>query len=139
PNTLDFREFPNQQYRVDILRSTALPNSMNPADILLSVFRTDAGDPATLAPTRVTADLTRFRGQTVKLRFAEVDNLGFFQAGVDDVKINTHPIVPRIRVNDPRVAEGDAGTARLVFTVRLNLPTTVPVTVRFITADGSAK
>ena len=49
----------------------------------------EPGDPTTLAPTTITLDLTPFAGQTVRLRFAEVDNQSNFTASVDDVAIDT--------------------------------------------------
>jgi hypothetical protein len=84
-NTLDYRVEPNQQYRVDILKPTAAPFTVNPDAILSTLYRTKVGDPNRLAPTLLTFNLTRFAGMTVRLRFAEVDNQTFFQGSVDDV------------------------------------------------------
>ena len=39
----------------------------------------------------MTADLTPFAGQTVRLRFAEVDGAGFFNASTDAVSITSTP------------------------------------------------
>ena len=44
-----------------------------------------------------------------------------------------------ISVNDVRAAQGSAGTAEAVFTVSLSSPSGKPVTVKFDTADGTAK
>jgi Ca2+-binding RTX toxin-like protein len=49
------------------------------------------------------------------------------------------PAVPAISIADVKVAEGDTGTTPAVFTVSLSVPTTVPVTVNYATADGTAK
>lgn len=92
PSTLGYTAIPNQQYRVDILKPSASPFSVAPADVLLPVFRTNVGDPASLAPTSMGADLTPFGGSTVRIRFAEVDNQFFFQAGVDAVGIQSADI-----------------------------------------------
>jgi hemolysin type calcium-binding protein len=89
PNSLDPTVSPNQQYRVDVLKATAAPFSMAAADILASVFRTKVGDPNSLAPTPISFDLSPFAGQTVRLRFAQVDNQDPFQASVDAVKITS--------------------------------------------------
>jgi hemolysin type calcium-binding protein len=89
PNSLDPNVIPNQQYRVDVLRPTAAPFSMAPGDILASVFRTRVGDPNSLAPTPISFDLSQFAGQTVRIRFAQVDNQFIFQASVDAVKITS--------------------------------------------------
>jgi hypothetical protein len=92
PDTLDSTGSPNQQYRIDVIKPGAPLNSLSPSDILLNVFQTKAGDPTTLPPTAVTADLTPFAGQTVRLRMAEVDNLGVFNAMVDAVSLTSTKI-----------------------------------------------
>ncbi len=81
----------NQQYRVDIIKTTASVLSVAASDVLLNIFRTNVGDPLTLAPTTFTVNLTPFAGTTVRLRFAEVDNQGFFHASVDDVQVTSAP------------------------------------------------
>ena len=91
PKSLNFNVFPNQQYRVDVMKPTADPFAVNNKAILARVFRTDVGDPNTLAPTLITFNLTPFAGQTVRLRFAEVDNQGPFLASVDRVKVTSEP------------------------------------------------
>jgi hypothetical protein len=94
PPTLDFTAEANQQYRVDVLRPTADPASVAPGDVLATIFRTQPGDPATLAPTPITFDLTPFAGTTVRLRFAEIDNQLFFNASVDAVAIQSVRLLP---------------------------------------------
>jgi hypothetical protein len=89
PNTLDYTVDPNQQYRVDLLRPTANPFTVNPDAILKRLFRTEVGDPNSLRPTLMTFDLTPYAGKTVRLRFAEVDNQLFFQASVDKVRVKS--------------------------------------------------
>ena len=86
---LDYTVEPNQQYRVDLLRPKANPFTVNPNAILTRLFRTKVGDPNRLRPTLFTFNLTRFAGKTVRLRFAEVDDQGFFQASVDKVKVKS--------------------------------------------------
>jgi len=46
--------------------------------------------------------------------------------------------VPAISIADASAPEGDAGASDLLFTVVLSEPTTVPVSVAYATADGSA-
>jgi Ca2+-binding RTX toxin-like protein len=89
PDTLDYTVSPNQQYRVDLIRPSAPVFSVAPADVLLPIFRTDPGEPLSLPPTAMSVDLTPFAGQTVRLRFAQVDNQLFFNAAVDNVAITT--------------------------------------------------
>jgi len=87
PKTLDYTEIPNQQYRVDVLRPSANPFTVNRNAILARLFRTKVGDPKRQAPTLMTFNLTQFAGKTVRLRFAEVDNQFYFQASADKVKV----------------------------------------------------
>ena len=91
PDTLDHNVIPNQQYRVDVLDPAEPVDSLA---VLASVFRTQVGDPLTLAPTLIVYDLSGFAGSTVRIRFAEVDNRSFFRAPVDDVKLVAAPPPP---------------------------------------------
>ncbi len=93
PDTLDFQyDGVNQQYRVDIMKPSAEPTSVDPADILQTVFQTQDSSPATLDPTPVSVDLSAYAGQTVRLRFAAVDNESFLLVGVDCVSLTSTPI-----------------------------------------------
>lgn len=87
PQTLGPFVRPNQQLRIDLVRPTAAVRSMADEDILASLFRTRVDAPLRIAPRVLERDLSRFTGQTVRLRIAEVDNQGFFQAGVDAVRL----------------------------------------------------
>ncbi len=85
----------NQQARVDILLAAADPFSVAAADILLTLYLTQEGDALVSGYTTITADigalLTAHAGQTLRLRFAETDNLAQFQLGVDNVSIEAVP------------------------------------------------
>jgi hypothetical protein len=81
----------NQQYRIDVMRPEAAIDSINPADILRTVFRTRKGDPKEMAPAGLTADLSAFAGQTVRLRIANAVHEETFNAGVDAVAIASAP------------------------------------------------
>lgn len=92
PETLDFATPElNQQARVDILLGSADPFSVAPADVLLEIFQTVAGDPAVSGYTRHAVDVTTLLNdhldQPLMLRFAETDNVFVFQLGVDNVSI----------------------------------------------------
>lgn len=91
PESLDFGVTPNQQARVDIITTTADPFSVAGADVLLNLFQTQPGDPSVSGYTPFSADLSAFlagwAGQTLRLRFAEVDNQFFFNFGVDRVSL----------------------------------------------------
>lgn len=87
PPHLDHTLEANQQYRVDIMNPAAPVDSVAPGDVLANVFQTTPASSLIMVPTLMTFDLTPFAGQTIRLRFAEVDNLFFFPASVDDVRI----------------------------------------------------
>jgi hypothetical protein len=88
----------NQQARVDIIRTSADPFSLAGGDILQNLYQTTAGDPLVsgynsfLIP--VTPLLQANPGQTLRLRFAEVDNVAPFNLGVDNVGIDSVNAVP---------------------------------------------
>lgn len=92
PLTLDFATpVLNQQARVDILRAGTDPFSVSASDILLTIFQTQVGDPLVYGYTTRTVDISALlaahSGETLRLRFAETDNLNSFQMGVDNVRI----------------------------------------------------
>jgi hypothetical protein len=93
PATLDFSTPTlNQQFRVDILSTSADPFSVAPADVLLNLYQTQPGNSLVSGYTVVTTDLTALfaahPGETLRLRFAEVDNVNFFDVGIDGISIN---------------------------------------------------
>jgi hypothetical protein len=96
PNTLVVEAGPgpeeNQQVRVDVMKPSAPIESLAPEDILATVYASKTGDPEELAPTRLTADLSRFAGQTVRLRIAVASHDGASDVGVDAVAVTSTPI-----------------------------------------------
>ncbi|MGB2694263.1 MAG: flexitail domain-containing putative surface protein [Dehalococcoidia bacterium] len=90
PNSLDSAfAGNNQQFRADIVTVggiTSDPFTVAPSDILLNLYQTDPGDPLDAGYTTVTANIASVAGQNVCLRFAEVDNLFYFNVGIDDVR-----------------------------------------------------
>ncbi len=99
PNTLSIAEeallLPNgkfqenQQFRIDVMKPDAPLESLEPADILRTVFTTKLGDRRTMAPRKLTTDLSAFAGQTVRLRIANTVTEEVFNAGVDAISIAT--------------------------------------------------
>jgi glucose/arabinose dehydrogenase len=86
----------NQQARVDIMRAGGDPFSIAAGDVLASLFQTNPGDPLLVSGYNafsfdVGALFAGRAGETLRLRFAETDNVNFFQFGVDDVSIETVP------------------------------------------------
>jgi hypothetical protein len=82
----------NQQFRIDVMKPDAPLESLDPADILRTVFATKQGDRPTMAPRRLTANLSAFAGQTVRLRVANAVTEEVFNAGVDAVSISDAPL-----------------------------------------------
>jgi hypothetical protein len=91
PSTLSHVGGDNQQFRMDIMDPAAALRDVG-SGVLQAVYQTEVGDPLVSGYTTITAPL-EFGGQTVRLRFTEVDNQWFFQAGIDNVTV-----IPR---NDP--------------------------------------
>ena len=85
----------NQQARVDIVKASADPFSLLASDILMSLYATQVGDPLISGYNTKTFDITSLlaanAGQTLRLRFAEVDNILQMQMGVDNVSITLVP------------------------------------------------
>ena len=92
PNTLDFSTPTlNQQARVDLLLAGSDPFTLSATDLLLNLFQTAAGGPLVSGYNTVTVDLSALlaanAGNTLRLRFAEVDNVFTFNFGVDRVSL----------------------------------------------------
>jgi D-alanyl-D-alanine carboxypeptidase len=88
PETLAFdASGANQQYRIDLVSPSAPIDSLAKGDVLVNVFHTSPGGPDRLQPTEVSADLSPWAGQTVRLRLAGADNRGALRAGVDDIRL----------------------------------------------------
>lgn len=100
PATLDFATTNlngttnlNQQARVDIISASADPFSLAAADVFQNLFQTATADPLVSGYTSFLIDITALLqvhpGETLRLRFAETDNVNFFNLGVDDVSLTT--------------------------------------------------
>jgi hypothetical protein len=79
----------NQQFRIDVIRPEAPLESLDPADILSTVFATKLGDGLKMTPTKLTADLSAFAGQTVRIRIAVAVTKEVLNAGVDAVSVTS--------------------------------------------------
>jgi hypothetical protein len=136
----------NQQFRIDVMRPEAPLDSLEPTDILQTVFATKQKGPETMLPTWVTANLTPFAGQTVRLRIANAVDEEVFNAGVDAVSITraTGPgsqAAGRFSLGKPK-ANRKRGTVTLTarlpgpgrLTVKANGKAIVPLTVNVAAA-----
>jgi hypothetical protein len=99
PASLDFSTPAlNQQARVDILKAGTNPFSVAASDVLLNLYQTQVGNPLVSGYNAFNFDLTSLFtsnvGQTLRLRFAETDNLFTFQLGVDNVSLETAAVIP---------------------------------------------
>jgi PEP-CTERM motif len=96
PPSLDFgiNAF-NQQVRVDLIKASADPFSVSTSDVVQNLYQSKAGDPLVSGYTtfdiNVRNSLLANTGQTLRLRFAEVDNMGALQLGVDNVSFQGVP------------------------------------------------
>ena len=97
PASLDFSTPAlNQQARVDILIAGTDPFSVSSSDVLLNVYQTRLGDPLVSGYSTIIADLTSLlaanTGSTLRLCFAETDNVFTFQLGVDNVELTANAV-----------------------------------------------
>ena len=102
PNSLTLPNFnvfgppANQQARVDLISPGADIQTVD-VGLLRNLFQTQPGmAPVAASYQLFSADLSDFAGQTVRLRFAEADNSGNFQLGVDDVEVFTEANALRV-------------------------------------------
>ncbi|MEO7368440.1 MAG: hypothetical protein ABIZ36_10810, partial [Gemmatimonadaceae bacterium] len=78
----------NQQARVDIMDPSATVTDLG-TGVLAAIYATAVGDPPVSGYTNQTASLSALAGQSVRLRFSEVDNTGYFNMGIDNVSVRT--------------------------------------------------
>ena len=90
----------NQQFRMDIMDPSAPLDDVG-AGVLQNVYQTQPGNPLIDGYKTVSATLSAGGGSTIRLRFVEVDNQFFFQAGIDNVSVTVNPDVsaPSIGLN----------------------------------------
>ena len=80
-----------QQYRVDLVAAGAPVDTTADAAVLATIFMTKPADSAHLEPTEMTIDLSKWEGQTVRLRFAVGQNQAPLRAGVDAIRFEKLP------------------------------------------------
>jgi CubicO group peptidase (beta-lactamase class C family) len=76
----------NQQFRIDLVSPSAPIDSVARGDVLVNVIRTSPDGPVARGPTLVSVDVSRWAGQTVRLRLAATDNRGPLRVGVDNIR-----------------------------------------------------
>src|SRR6185437_10747205 len=96
----------NQQIRVDIMQPGASTLDVG-SGVLLNVFRTNAGTATSQVYMPMSVDLTAFKGQTIRLRFAATNNQGVLVVGVDNVRLSvkyiesTRPTLSSLALRNP--------------------------------------
>jgi hypothetical protein len=95
PASLDYTITPNQQARIDLMTTGSATTDVG-AGVLVNLYQTKVGDPLVSGYTSISADVTAFSGQTVRLRIAEVDNQSNFAFGVDGVSIISSGPIPTL-------------------------------------------
>lgn len=128
----------NQQFRIDLVKPEAPVDSVDPADVLQTLFRTRSGAARTMGPTRFSAGLAPYAGQTVRLRVAVAASEEVLYAGVDAVSLSEGEgkrggggrTVGPLRIGEARVKmRGGAGKLRV----------SVPSAGRLTAIDPSGK
>jgi hypothetical protein len=77
----------NQQFRIDVIKPDAPLDSLNPEDVLATLFKTGPAAPSSMKPKEFSANLGSFAGQTVRLRIADAMTEEVLNAGVDAVEL----------------------------------------------------
>jgi hypothetical protein len=80
---------PNQQFRMDVMKPGAAIRSLKKNAVLDRVYRTERGDPNRRGFRTITADLSEYAGDRVRLRFAVVVTEAPLHVGIDAVKIRS--------------------------------------------------
>ncbi len=132
----------NQQFRIDVIRPQAPLESLDPTDILATVFRTQPGGPAKLLPTQLTADLSAFAGQTVRLRIAVAAGEEVLAAGIDTVAISPRPPTtggpgPGLAQNRFRIGKAKANRKKGTVTLSVQVPSAGVVSAKSASAGAS--
>lgn len=95
--SLSYSGNPNQHFRMDIMDTAAALDDVG-TGVLQNLFITNPGDALVQSYQTISTDLSAFSGQTLRLRFAEVDNQFFFNVGVDNCVLqalgSTAPVQP---------------------------------------------
>lgn len=127
----------NQQFRIDVMRAGSPLESLDPVDVLATVFRTQPGAAEKMGPTQRTADLSAFAGQTVRLRIAVAASEEVLAAGVDSVAIGSQPPGDP-KLNPRRFRLGKAKPNPRNGTVTLSVEVPSPGTLTALSAAGGA-
>jgi len=87
-----YNEFPVHMIRIDVMNPALVPNA-SAIGILKTVFVTQTGTPLDQPYKTVTADLSQFAGQSIRLRFLCIAREAL-TVGIDQVSLQADPPVP---------------------------------------------
>ena len=87
----------NQQLRIDIMDPSAPVDDIS-FGVLRNVLKPVGDDPFILGYESFTEDLSTFAGQTVRIRFAEVDNQSNLNMAIDGVAVTAVAVQPYVPV-----------------------------------------
>ena len=76
----------NQQFRIDAMDPAAAVDDVG-AGVLLNIYQTQPGDSLVTGYRTVSADLSSLAGETVRIRFAQVQTQFFLHVGIDQVDV----------------------------------------------------
>jgi hypothetical protein len=115
PDTLSATGEPNQQVRVDVMKAGSPVSSLESADVLVPVFATSDDSPKEIGWTHLTANLTPYAGQTVRIRIVDVNNRGNLLVGVDAVSITdgAETVTPPIVTPTPIAAPAPVASCKV--------------------------
>jgi hypothetical protein len=139
--------FENQQLRIDVIKPTASIETLNPEDILATLFANKTGDPQVMAPRTVSADVTQFDGQTVRLRIVNAVHDNEFNSGIDSVSlastlINTFTLGKLTKKNGSATVAltvPGPGTLKLISVGKKGKPMPIKALTKHPAAPGKVK
>lgn len=86
--TLDFHATENQQFRADLVDPALAPDEMGSGVLMNAYLTRPTDDPEGFAAYRhFTFDVSSFAGRSVRVRFADTDNVECLIVGLDNVSI----------------------------------------------------
>lgn len=147
-----------QEARIDVMAPGSDPWSIDPADILGTVFATESGTTTAYGWQDLTYDLTPWAGQTVRLRFAWTMGDWYLDFAFDNVRIydptppppppvpdTTAPVISNAKLSDHRFESERSGSGLMTasrsrgatLTYDLSEAATVGVSLRKYSATSS--
>jgi hypothetical protein len=113
-DTLDWTN--NQQFRVDLVKTTTPHESIAATDVLANLYRTQPGDRLIISPARVFAyDVSAFAGQTVRVRFAAAIGLSFFPVSIDNVCLTSSAVSNTVNTPTGSAIEVNLGSVTVTY------------------------